>query len=126
MLKLSSLKRKQRQFGLLFSAILLGIALYAGYTHSFYKNSVLIGFGIALLLLIVSFFLPSVLKWPLLIWFYLGKILGEITSTIILGIIYFIVFTPITFLRRVFKKKEHEASGWVNRENKKIDYKKLY
>lgn len=39
-------------------------------------------------------------------WMALGRILGAINSTILLGFIFFIILTPIALLSRVFRKKD--------------------
>ncbi|CAG5076353.1 hypothetical protein [Parvicella tangerina] len=58
--------------------------------------------------LLIGYILP-VLLYPLLYaWMWIGSIIGQITSTTFLGIIYFIILLPISF----FVKKKYR-SGWV-------------
>ena len=57
------------------------------------------------------------------LWFKFGILLGNIISPIVMGIIYFVVVTPIAFLLKVFQKdvlslkKTKQASYWKNKEN---------
>jgi hypothetical protein len=54
-------------------------------------------------------------------------VIGEITSVIILGLIYYLLFFPITFiLRKTRQKDAPDEPGWHSREKDIIDYKKLY
>lgn len=117
-------KNKQRQFAFLFSVILLAFGVYFGFTHSFVKLSVLVSIGVGVTLLLIGLIIPLFFIWPLIIWLFIGKIMGEITSTVILGVIYFFVFSPITLIKRLFLSKK--TAGWVKRKNSQIDYKKLY
>ena len=54
-------------------------------------------------------------------WFELGVLLGKIISPIVLGIIFFIILTPISLITRIFGrdelkiKKVSAKSYWVNR-----------
>ncbi|MDC3145825.1 SxtJ family membrane protein [Candidatus Pelagibacter sp.] len=56
------------------------------------------------------------------IWFKFGIILGNIISPIVMGIIYFIVVTPIALILKVFNKdvlnlkKTKNSSYWINKE----------
>jgi hypothetical protein len=120
----ASLIKKQRQFAFLFAFILIGVGLYISYNKSFKEDSSLISAAIGLGLVAVGLLFPKILKWPLIIWLFTGKIMGEITSTLILGFIYFFVFTPVTLLKRFFTKPK--KVDWVKRKNPEIDYKKLY
>jgi hypothetical protein len=54
-----------------------------------------------------------------------GQILGEITSTIILGLVYFVLFFPITLFIRIFRKKKEET-GWLKKSDELSDYEKMY
>ncbi|MFT7156988.1 MAG: hypothetical protein ACI8Q1_002003, partial [Parvicella sp.] len=72
-------------------------------------------------MLLITILIPSVLKATLQIWFVLGSILGEITSTLILGVIYFLLFVPINLFRRNKIK-----SGWQKVDDTDRDFEKLY
>jgi hypothetical protein len=46
--------------------------------------------------------LPKTLNWPYRTWMFVGEILGWINTRIILSIIFFILFTPIGLLKKLF------------------------
>ncbi len=56
------------------------------------------------------------------LWFKFGIFLGNIISPIVMGIIYFVVVTPIAFILKVFQKdvlnlkKTKNGSYWKNKE----------
>lgn len=54
-------------------------------------------------LLVFTFFVPKLLKFIYLPWMKLGAILGWINTRLILGIIFFSVITPISFVLRIAK-----------------------
>ena len=63
------------------------------------------------MLLATIFFILTIIKPGLLLplnklWMRLGLILGSIISPIILGIIFFGLFTPIAFVMRLFSRDE--------------------
>jgi predicted membrane protein len=70
--------------------------------------------------------------WPQLLapirtgWLYLGHLLGIINSTIILSVIYFVIITPISVLRKLFStRKVLGNSTWIqaSRSEKQNFYK---
>jgi hypothetical protein len=65
------------------------------------------------------------------LWTQFGIILGKIISPIVMGLVFFIVVTPIGLLVRIFKKdfmclKRGTSSYWINRENKLQSMKKQF
>jgi hypothetical protein len=58
------------------------------------------------------------------LWMQLGVFLGMIVSPIILGIIFFLIFTPIGFAMRLFGRdelrlrfKKNASSFWISRDS---------
>ncbi len=47
---------------------------------------------------------PRALYWPNKIWMKIGHVLGWINSRIILGLVYFLLFTPMALVRRLLGK----------------------
>ena len=112
-----------KNFGFFFSIIFLLIGIY------FYFVGAL-NIGIAFLLLATIFFILTFLRSDLLaplnkLWMRLGLVLGLIISPIVLGIIYFGLFTPIALLMRLFSRDElrlkllPRSSFWRIRKNSK-------
>ena len=110
-----------RRFGLLFSIIFLFLAYFF---HN--KNQYLyILFTIILIIfLTLSIFKPSLLNAPSNYWLKFGLLLGKIISPIILGIIFFLLLSPISIITRIFGrdelklKKINKKSYWVNKSVK--------
>lgn len=111
----------ERKFGLFFSFVFGGIASYLTIFHGFGKSAVC-AFLVALFFLTAALVKPGLLKSLNKAWAYLGLILGMIVSPIVLGLIYFGMFTPIAaFLRikgrdELKLKKSSSDSFWVIRD----------
>ncbi|WP_299438781.1 SxtJ family membrane protein [uncultured Aquimarina sp.] len=121
----SNAKRKQRQFGGLIIAFLLLLFFVSVYKEGLILNSKQLYTAIgSVILLIVVFLIPVVFYPFLFIWLFIGNILGEISSFIILGIVYYLLLSPITLLLKITNKKK-VITGWVDKKES-IDYEKLY
>ena len=118
-----------RIFGLVFSIVFLIIALWP------LKN----GYEIRNWSLIVSviFFILGLINSKILtpinkIWFRFGLLLGKIVSPLVMGIVYFIVVTPIGLLMRIFGKdilnlkKNNKNTYWVDKDIKNGTMKNQY
>ncbi len=60
--------------------------------------------GVSLLLLVLSYLVPSVLRRLNLIWFNFGLLLHRIVNPVVLGAMFFIVITPMAFFLRMLGK----------------------
>ena len=75
----------------------------------------------AFILVAITFISPLKLLYLNRMWFELGVLLGKIISPIVLGIIFFIILTPISLITRMFGrdelkiKKLSAKSYWVKR-----------
>ena len=111
-------KRKQGQFAILLAVIAVAISIL-----EYYKGNSILWLVLTLPSLAATWF-ASVIWYPVLIlWFWIGNILGEISATVVLGAIYFVLFFPITFVRRIIDKKE--TLVW-KQEFSPIDFKKQF
>lgn len=55
-------------------------------------------------------------KWLLLAWSKFGMLLNRIFSPVLLGIVYFIILTPIALSYRLFNpKKKADKSSFIDR-----------
>lgn len=109
-----------KKFGWFF---VLVFTLVAVYLH--YKQATLwpVAFlGAAALTAIITFVIPAWLAWPNRLWYGLGMLLGKIVSPLVLGLIFFLLITPVAVLTRLMGrdvlllKKRNVASYWVKRE----------
>lgn len=90
-----------RNFGFLFSAIIIGFACLplrnGGYIHIWLLT-------IGIILLVVSTLFPEHLEVLKLTWFKLGLLLNTITSPIFLFLIFYFIITPFGIVMRRFNK----------------------
>ena len=110
-----------RKFGLFFTVVFGGLSAYFYLKGS---DTWLYAFGsLAISFLIVTGIKAEVL-YPLnKLWMRFGLLLGMIVSPIVLGIIFFALFTPIAFLMRLagrdelhLRLKKEQSSHWIKRE----------
>tara|TARA_Y100000591_G_C21646710_1_gene600715 strand:+ start:134 stop:517 length:384 start_codon:yes stop_codon:yes gene_type:complete len=118
-----------RSFGIVFSVVFLIIAFYP----LIYNEEIRIwSFLISLIFLILGL-INSILLTPLnKIWFKFGIFLGKVVSPIVMGVIFFLVVTPIGLIMRVagkdllnlkFNKKN---SYWVEKDGPKSKMKNQF
>ena len=109
-----------KKFGFFFVAVFLGLGLY------FYLNSQLIFvylFGFTSCKFLIITLIKDSLLLPLnKSWMRFGILLGKIVNPIVLGIIFFALFTPIAIVMRFFGRDElrlklkEQDTHWVYRE----------
>lgn len=91
----------ERSFGLTFAGLFLLLALYPLFTNQAFKYGPL---TISFILTLLALIIPTVLKWPNYLWLKLGLLLNKLVSPIILIVLFFVVFTPMAYLLRIFGK----------------------
>ena len=110
-----------KKFGFFFTAVFLICAFY-----SYYNNNT--SWVYILVTISFIFFIVTILKAEVLLplnklWMSLGFLLGMIVSPIVMGLIFFGIFTPIAILMRLFGRDElrlrfkKQSSHWVSRDN---------
>lgn len=123
--RLSKSPKKQLQFGYLMILVLHILIIISVYKKGIVFNVSQIG-----ILCLISCTTILVLcfrrgLFPLLfLWLLFGELMGRVTNYVVLGIIYYLVFSPIALILNIFNKKRRYPSGWINR-NSKIDYDSL-
>lgn len=65
-------------------------------------------------------FAPGLLQWPYKAWFKLAEILGWFNSRVILSIVYFLLFTPIALLLKLFGNSPLDKKGILNENSYRI------
>ena len=118
-----------RSFGIVFFIVFLLIAIYPLINQGEIRVwSVLI----SLLFLILGIINSKVLSPLNKVWFKFGIFLGKIISPIIMGIIFFLVVTPIAFLMRILKKDllnlkyNKNSSYWIEKTDPKSTMKNQF
>ena len=107
-----------KSFGIVFFVVFLIIALYP-----LLKNeNVRVWSIIASVIFLILGLLNSTILSPLnKVWFKFGIALGNFVSPIVMGLVFFIVVTPISIIMRVLKKdllnlkKDNKKTYWIER-----------
>ena len=94
-------KENNRGFGLLFFIVFLIIGLWPLLKGD---NPRVYFFPIAILFLILGIINSNVLSPLNRIWIKFGELLGIVIAPIIMGIVYFIVLTPISLFLKILRK----------------------
>ena len=118
-----------RSFGFVFFAVFLLIGFYPLIN----QGDVRVWSIILSLIFLFLGFLNSKLLSPLnKIWFKFGNFLGKIISPVIMGIIFFLVVTPIAILMRLLKKDlinikfNNDRSYWIEKDKVKSKMKNQF
>ena len=108
-----------KSFGIVFSVFFALLVLYYFFNYGQLKY-------IFIILSIIFFYLgitKSKLLKPLnIIWFKFGILLGKIISPIIMGVIFFVVITPISLIMKILKKDilnlkyKNDNTYWIKKE----------
>ena len=117
---LGSVLPSNRSFGLLFTIVFL---LVAGYSWFEQLTRAWVYFWLALsgLFLLLTFMAPGILLPLNKAWYRLGLLMGKVVSPIVLGILFFIVITPVAIVTRLFgrdvllPRKRDVNSYWIER-----------
>ena len=118
-----------RSFGVVFFAVFLIISLYPLiHSEDLRIWSLIISFVFLILGLT-----NSIIITPFnLLWFKFGVLLGKFTSPIILGLVFFLVITPIGIIMRLLNKdllnlkKNNHSSYWIKKSTQKTNMKNQY
>ena len=118
-----------RSFGIVFFIVFLIIAVYPLLND----NSVRIWSMIISIIFFILGLINSKILTPFnIIWMKLGIYLGIIISPLVMGIVFFLVVTPIGLLMRIFKKdllklKMNKINSyWIEKEKIKSSMKNQF
>ena len=118
-----------RNFGIVFFIVFLLIALYPlTYSQDIRIWSVII----SIIFLVLGLFNSKILTPLNKLWFKFGIFLGKIISPIIMGIIFFLVVTPIGLLMRLLGKDlinlkyNNNKSYWIEKKGPKSKMKNQF
>ena len=109
-----------RSFGFVFTIAFTVIALWPAMSGTVIRWWAIV---IAVLFLITSFTKPSLLSPLNRLWTRFGSLLNQITSPFLMGLIFFLVVTPIGLTMRLLGKRpldlkfdSNMRSYWIKRE----------
>jgi hypothetical protein len=109
-----------KMFGIVFSVIFFIIAIYPILNNDSVRIWSLV---ISLIFLILGLTNSKLLSALNKIWFKFGLILSKVVSPIIMGIIFFLVVTPIGVLMKILKKDllnlkyNNNNSYWIEKKD---------
>ncbi|MGQ0708554.1 MAG: SxtJ family membrane protein [Rhodoferax sp.] len=112
-----------RKFGWFVFVVFGLLALYAIY-HGNRNIAVLMSVA-CIIILAITMVTPGSLSGLNRGWFLLGVYLGRIVSPIVLGVMFFVIITPIAVITRLagrdslrLKKNKETRSYWIRRDPK--------
>ena len=112
-------RSSEKSFGILFSIIFFIIAIWPLLESNTIRFWALL---LSIIFLVLALTKPEFLK-PLNIgWIKFGELLGKIIAPIVMGLIFFLILTPISFIVRIFGKDllklkfSKDNSYWIKRE----------
>ena len=118
-----------KSFGIVFFVVFLLISLYPLINNESIRIWSLV---ISLIFLVLGIFNSNLLSPLNKIWFKFGIYLGKIVSPVIMGIIFFIVVTPIGLIMRLagkdllnLKLNKHK-SYWIEKKDPKSEMKNQF
>ena len=118
-----------RSFGIVFFALFLLIALYP----LTYSGEIRIWSTIISLIFLILGLVNSKILTPLnKLWFKFGIFLGKIVSPLVMGVIFFLVVTPIAFMMRLLNKDllnlkfNNENTYWIKKTGPKSKMKNQF
>jgi len=123
-MKFSKIKLpSNHKFGLFFTSVFLLASFYSHYVGS--EIMVYLLGTLCLILLITTIINPDVLLPLNKLWMKFGILLGMIISPVIIGIIFFGIFTPISILMSFLGRDElrlrikNKETHWIDRKTLK-------
>ena len=117
--------KKNRDFGFFFGFIFF---LFSGYLYlknvsfSLIALTLILGVGLLVAGLLKPHFLAPASK----AWYLLGELLGRAVSPIVLGVIFFLLITPVAIIGKLLGrdelalKRKSINSYWIDRQPKSI------
>ena len=108
-----------QSFGFFFSSVFAFVGVYNYFSANIFLALVLMIF--ALIFLFITLINSDALEPLNKLWMRLGILLGRIVSPIVLGVIFFGLFTPIAILMRLSGRDElrlkfnRQLSYWISR-----------
>ena len=114
-----------KKFGIFFSLVFLIAAYFFWFTQNNFFFYLFL--SLAFIFLTLSFTKPTSLKFLNQLWMNFGLLLGKIVSPIVLGLIYFLIFTPMSLIMKLFGRDElklkikTKKTYWLMRTETKLD-----
>ena len=110
-----------KKFGYFFTLIFLIITGYFFLNKS--SNLAYVFAAISITLFFITLVKADLLLYPNKLWIQFGLLLGMIISPIVLGVLFFVLFTPTAIIMKLYGRDElrikfkKSTSYWIVREN---------
>ena len=118
----SATPKQLRQFGWMVGVVLIAIGFWQLY-RQIHPTARIVLWSLGGCLLVSGLFLPKVLSPIYKLWMGLAGILGWVNTRILLGLIFYLLFTPIGLIMRVLQRDVLQRkidpnvdTYWVDRE----------
>ena len=118
-----------KSFGIVFSIFFLLISIYPLLNNNpIYYWSLFVSF----IFLVLGLMNSKILSPLNLLWFKFGILLGKIVSPVVMGIIFFLVVTPISIILKIFGKDvlnlkfNNNKTYWIVKDGPKSNMKKQF
>jgi len=118
-----------KSFGIVFSIFFLLISIYPLLNNDpIYYWSLFVSF----IFLVLGLMNSKILSPLNLLWFKFGILLGRIISPVVMGIIFFLVVTPISIILKIFGKDvlnlkfNNNKTYWIVKDGPKSNMKKQF
>ena len=112
---------QNRTVGLVFTGIFFLLAVYNWLTDSAPIYLRVFG-GLAIIFLLATLIAPAILAPLNRVWYQLGLLLGRVVSPLVLGLLFFVLITPVALFTRLIGrdalriKKQTIDSYWIKRD----------
>jgi hypothetical protein len=126
--------RAEREFGLIVGGIFVLLACWWLYRGKFI-DAAHVTLPLGAILILLGLLLPRALVFPNKAWMLLAEGLSFITTRIVLGIVFFVIMTPIGVIKRLSgwdplsRRSEASDSYWKpysERQRNPRHYEKMY
>lgn len=118
-------KKDLRNFGILIGGVFFLIGVLLLWKHGdAYPYFLVLG----ILLVGLGFTIPAILRYPYMTWMIFSVLLGWVMTKIILGLLFFLVITPIALISRFLGTRyldmtwhSNYTTYWVRRDKTEQD-----
>ncbi|HJR05817.1 MAG TPA: SxtJ family membrane protein [Pyrinomonadaceae bacterium] len=126
--------RAEREFGLLVGGVLVALGGWWLYRGRFLTLAPVLA-NTGALLVLLGWLYPKSLVWPNRLWMGMAEAMGFVMTRVILGLVFFLVVTPIGLARRLFggdplgRRGARTESYWKPYTERRSDpkhYEKMY
>ena len=118
-----------RSFGIVFFIVFLIVSIYPLLNDNSIRLWSLV---IGIIFLILGLIESKILTPLNIIWMKLGMYLGIIVSPIVMGIVFFLAVTPISFIMKILRKDllnlkmNKESTYWIEKDEIKSSMKNQF